>query len=179
MAARNWATVKYANGYFIAITANSLIGARSHDGATWEEIVLPVSYPNPKLQFVNGAWWLFGKRSSTTVERSKDNGLTWESVPLTSPTVSTAGTWIGVAYINGKFIFGSSDLASLRVTSDFVTFTEISITKRTFNNVVKIGNMWAFCYIFSQPLKIRFSRLNKRKESKNLLKLLQEKKYFY
>jgi hypothetical protein len=145
MAARNWATIKYANGYFLAITANSLIGARSQDGAVWEEIELPFSCTSPKLYYANGAWWLFGKGSSTTVERSKDNGLTWESVPLTSPTVSTAGNWMGVTYINGKFIFGSSDLASLRVTSDFVTFTEISITKRAFNNLIKIGNMWVFC----------------------------------
>ncbi|MDR0304850.1 MAG: hypothetical protein LBH98_08815 [Chitinispirillales bacterium] len=145
MAARNWSTIKYANGYFLAITSNSLIGARSQDGAVWEEIELPFSYASPKLQHVNGAWWLFGKGSSTTVERSKDNGLTWESVQLTSPTLSTAGNWIGVAYINGKFIFGSSDLASLRVTSDFVNFESIAITKQAFANVVKVGNTWAFC----------------------------------
>ena len=129
---RNWVSVCYGNGKFVAVVFNSNYFAYSTDGINWTETYngltsrrwKSVCYGNDKYVAV---------ASSDNYFAYSTDGINW-----TEGTISdTSRSWYSVCYDNGKFVAVEYDSKYFAYSSDGINWTEgtISSTSRRWFSV--------------------------------------------
>ena len=135
---RDWTSVCYGNGKFVAIAYNSNYFAYSIDGITWTESTISstsrywydVCYGNGKYVIIE-----FYSTNSNYFAYSTD-GINWTE----TNNRLTVRPWRSVCYGNGKFVTisgGNSSSNYFAYSIDGITWTEgtISSTSRRWNSV--------------------------------------------
>ena len=130
---RDWISVCYGNGKYVAIVNNSNIMAYSTDGISWTEGTMPsvaywylVCYGNGKFVAVCG-----GGNYSNTMAYSTD-GISW-----IKSTMPSSQSWRSVCYGNGKYV-AVSNTNIMAYSSDGISWTE--------GNMPSSQIWWSVCY---------------------------------
>lgn len=132
----NWNVITYGGGKFIALAANSDIGAYSTDGCNWTQITLPVSSNWGGV--VYGADKFVATGDNRVVIYSAD-GISWMQTALSSSALT--GTYnIGYLDNDGFYAVGTTDGGSRFIYSaDGVTWNRIFYTNTLEDNYRQIA----------------------------------------
>ena len=118
-ATRNWMSVTYGNGKFVAMAYNQY-GAYSTDGINWVEMTLPTSTYWYGVTYGDGKFVAVASNSSSAAYSI--DGITW-----TETTLPASVTWGGVAYGSGKFVTIAFNSDKGAYSTDGITWTEMSM----------------------------------------------------
>ena len=133
LSSKNWQSVKYCNGKFIALAYNSNIAVCSEDGITWTEIALPRTAGWTSVTYGNGKF--VAVATSSDVAAYSEDGITWHKTNKLPNK-----QWWSVTYGNGKFVAvaQSSDVAIY--SEDGITWAETTMPQGIRWQSVTYGN---------------------------------------
>jgi hypothetical protein len=125
--------IAYGNGYWLAVPNGNATGARSVDGNTWTQVVMPVSTNYSGVAYGNGYFVALGA-NGTLAAYSKSNGVGWRTANLPTNTA-----WSSIAYGNGKFVaLGTTDTTAAYSINSGLTWT--STVLKASNTFTVSGN---------------------------------------
>lgn len=117
---REWKSVAYGNGKFVAVPDSGSKAAYSEDGIAWTETTLPssgywfdVAYGNDKFVAMT--------ESAATFIYSAD-GITW-----TKSTLPSSGEKTNIAYGDGKFVVALANSTTAMYSTDGITWTTTTL----------------------------------------------------
>ena len=133
-ASRDWSSVTYGNGKFVAVASGSDKGAYSTDGINWTEISMPagrrwssVTYGSGK--FVAVADGIINKGAYST------DGISW-----TEMTLPASGNWASVTYGGGKFIAVVNNSSAAAYSTDGINWSAMTMPASSKWQSVTYGN---------------------------------------
>ena len=133
-ASRNWKSVTYGNGKYVAVAWDSDKGAYSTDGITWTEMGLPASQQWQSVTYGNGKFvavvWGSGNGAYST------DGINW-----TSTTMPASRNWKSVTYGNDKFVaIATSSTDKGAYSADGINWVEMTLPASRDWSSVTYGN---------------------------------------
>ena len=133
-ASRNWESVTYGNGKYVAVAWDSDKGAYSTDGITWTEMGLPASQQWQSVTYGNGKFvavvWGSGNGAYST------DGINW-----TSTTMPASRKWSSVTYGNDKFVaIATSSTDKGAYSADGINWVEMTLPASRNWSSVTYGN---------------------------------------
>ena len=123
-AERNWRSVSYGAGKFVAVAYGSNKGAYSTDGITWTEMTLPASRNWRSVTYGNGKFVAVASDSDKGAYST--DGINWMEL-----TLPASRYWQSVTYGDGRFIAVASlstNGAYFRRSACLYTITDPDIT---------------------------------------------------
>ena len=131
---RNWKSVTYGNGKYVAVAWDSDKGAYSTDGITWTEMGLPASQQWQSVTYGNGKFvavvWGSGNGAYST------DGINW-----TSTTMPASRNWSSVTYGNDKFVaIATSSTDKGAYSADGINWVEMTLPASRDWSSVTYGN---------------------------------------
>ena len=131
---RNWKSVTYGNGKYVAVAWDSDKGAYSTDGITWTEMGLPASQQWQSVTYGNGKFvavvWGSGNGAYST------DGINW-----TSTTMPASRNWSSVTYGNDKFVaIATSSTDKGAYSADGINWVEMTLPASRNWSSVTYGN---------------------------------------
>lgn len=136
-ASRNWQSVTYGNGKYVAVASGTSggtsAGAYSTDGITWTEMILPASRDWRSViygddRFVAVAYGS-GKGAYST------DGITW-----TEMSMPAGANWVDVTYGNGKFVAITQNNAYAAYSTNGITWMNTTLPTGVDFSSVTYGN---------------------------------------
>ena len=118
-ASREWKSVTYGDGKYVAIAHNSSAAAYSINGITWTETTLPVSSDWQSVTYGDGKYvaveYNIAKGAYST------DGISWTEMSMPSYH------WISVTYGNGKFVVVAENSNKGAYSTDGINWTETTL----------------------------------------------------
>ena len=128
-----YSQIAYGNGYWLAVPNGNAIGARSVDGNTWTQVVMPAALNYSGVAYGNG-YFVTINANGTTAAYSKSNGIGWRTTTLPTNTA-----WNAITYGNGVFVaVGSTDTTAAYSINSGATWT--STLLKASNTFTASGN---------------------------------------
>ena len=129
---RQWSSVCYGDGKFVAVASFGNIFAYSTDGITWTEgTISDTSRSWNYICYGNGKF-------VTIVNRSKYFAYSTDGITWTEDTISnTSRLWMSVCYGDGKFVALANNDTYFAYSTNGITWTEgtISDTSRSWDSI--------------------------------------------
>ena len=123
-ASRNWSSVTYGNGKYVAVAGlgSSLTdkGVYSTDGISWTEMNLPASKYWYSVTYGNGKFVAVADESNKGAYST--DGITW-----TEFTLPANRRWNEVTYSNDKFVAVASGINKGAYSTDGITWMEMTL----------------------------------------------------
>ena len=140
-ASRDWGSVVYADGKYVATANNSDKGAYSTDGINWTEMSMPASRKWCCVTYGNGKFVAIADQTDKGAYSA--DGITW-----TEMSMPASRGWRTITYGNGKFVAMEIGSDKGAYSTDGITWTEFTLpaTRNWINVTYGDGKFVAMAY---------------------------------
>lgn len=125
-ASRDWYSVAYGDGKYVAVAGSSSAGAYSTDGVSWTEMTLPASRSWTSVVYGGGKYVAVASGSDKGAYSA--DGITW-----TGMSMPASRSWKSVTFGDGKFVAVAVNTNKGAYSIDGITWTEM---------ILPIGRLW-------------------------------------
>ena len=130
---KNWYSVTYGNGKFVAVAYSPNAAAYSEDGINWTETTMPQNKQWYSVTYGNGKFVAIAYDSN--IAAYSEDGINWTETEMPQNT-----GWQSVTYGNGKFVAIAWKTNIAAYSEDGINWTETTLPQSQVWNSVTYGN---------------------------------------
>ena len=119
---KNWASVAYGQGRFVAASASDNAIAISNDGEVWDITATTATGGTSCVAYGKGLFVATKTASGNTIYTSSNGGVTW-----TERTLPATAVWTSVTWGNNRFVAIANNSNSGAYSLDGITWTAMTI----------------------------------------------------